>query len=189
MIKMSVGVRCYGSSTPPESDTASLDTEACASVTGEDKLKGPQEPEEQNVTAGSTATAWASLRHHVEDFENDAFVRRVSLFSRESNEQAALKTQGAVPVPEKAIWTSNSCGPGQLNASLIVITWCNDSQSKYSLQAITKRTRGTHYVLHYVSPTESEQCSMKKFPPRYCDSLGDGEELFRAVIHPKCNSL
>lgn len=126
----------------------------------------------------------ASLRHHFEDFENDAFVRRVSLFS-----QAALKTQGAVPVPEKAIWTSNSCGPGQLNASLIVITWCNDSQSKYSLQAITRRTRGTHYVLHYVSPTESEQCSMKKFPPRYCDSLGDREELFRVVIHPKRNSL
>lgn len=179
---MRVGVRCNGSFTSPKSNTASLDTEACASVTEEDKLKGPQEPEEQNLTAGRTACA--SLRHHFEDFENDAFVRRVSLFS-----QAALKTQGAVPVPEKAIWTSNSCGPGQLNASLIVITWCNDSQSKYSLQAITRRTRGTHYVLHYVSPTESEQCSMKKFPPRYCDSLGDREELFRAVIHPKRNSL
>ena len=29
----------------------------------------------------------------------------------------------------------------------------------------------------------------KGFHPRFCDSLGDREELFRAVIHPKCNSL
>lgn len=100
-----------------------------------------------------------------EDFENDVFVHHVALFLQESNEQATLKTHGSVPAPEKAIWTSNSCGPGQLNVSLIVITWCNDSQSKYSLQAITSCTRGTHYVLHYVRLTGSEQCSMKKFPP------------------------
>lgn len=58
----------------------------------------------------------------LEDFENDVFVLRVALFLQESNEQAALKTQGSMPAPEKAIWTSNSCGPGQLNVSLIVIT-------------------------------------------------------------------
>lgn len=68
-----------------------------------------------------------------EDVENDVFVCHVALFLKESNEQAALKTQGSLPAPEKAVWTSNSCKPGQLNVSLIVITWCNDSQSKYSL--------------------------------------------------------
>ena len=42
------------------------------------------------------------------------------LFLQGSNEQAALKTQGgSMPAPEKAIWTSNSCGPGQFNVSLL----------------------------------------------------------------------
>lgn len=57
-----------------------------------------------------------------EDLKNDVFVHHVALILQVSTEQAALKTHGSMPAPEKAIWTSNSCGPGQLNVSLIVIT-------------------------------------------------------------------
>lgn len=57
-----------------------------------------------------------------ESLFDNVFVRHVALFLQDSNEQATLKTQGFMPAPEKAIWTSNSCGPGQLNVSLIVIT-------------------------------------------------------------------
>lgn len=45
-----------------------------------------------------------------------------ALSLQESNRHAALKTQGTMPALEKAIWTSNSCRPGQFNVSLIVIT-------------------------------------------------------------------
>lgn len=61
-------------------------------------------------------------------FENSVFVCHIALFLYESNEQAALKKNkkknphGTMPAPEKAIWISNSFGPGQLNVSLIAIT-------------------------------------------------------------------
>lgn len=58
-------------------------------------------------------------------FENSVFVCHIALFLYESNEQAALKKKnphGTMPAPEKAIWISNSFGPGQLNVSLIAIT-------------------------------------------------------------------
>lgn len=58
-------------------------------------------------------------------FENSVFVCHIALFLYESNEQAPLKKKnphGNMPAPEKAIWISNSFGPGQLNVSLIAIT-------------------------------------------------------------------